>query len=418
MSNRISPAKLLNTLELLYNTYLEHPEWNSGTTNSFVPMIWGAPGIGKSSIAQALASRLDAKLINFKMLYHEPSDLKGLTFIDSVNCKTVNYLPDFLPDSDSNERILFFFDEFTLLRPDQQSAVLEVLLEKRIGDYKFPKNCLFLAAGNRSEDNCNTFALSHALHNRLIHFELSVTDTKEWIQEYAIHNNFHPAVLSYISSNTHLLLYRPEDDLSKPYLATPRSWEIISHFLNTHSLEEVKPIINGIIGTLGPDFITACTELVDVPDMEKCWELAVNGDINTLASKKYIGGIERAGSLYGFQSSFISKIKAAHEKVTDRINNKTIPKDMTTNEYILKHFVDPCINILYSCLKVKSPKVPLTSIVTGLSHTLFRDERESNKSHYNLPAMSITLILKSVNGMNVLKVSGMSDFYVEKSLSL
>ena len=41
-------------------------------------MIWGAPGIGKSSIVQSLAIKLNLQFIDLRLSQLAPTDLRGL----------------------------------------------------------------------------------------------------------------------------------------------------------------------------------------------------------------------------------------------------------------------------------------------------------------------------------------------------
>ena len=43
--------------------------------------IWGAPGIGKSSIVKSIAKDMDLEFIDLRLALLDPTDLKGIPFL-------------------------------------------------------------------------------------------------------------------------------------------------------------------------------------------------------------------------------------------------------------------------------------------------------------------------------------------------
>ena len=58
-------------------------------------MIWGAPGIGKSSVVQMVAQQHDLELIDLRIRQLAPTDLRGLPVPENNKAKW--YPPEFLP---------------------------------------------------------------------------------------------------------------------------------------------------------------------------------------------------------------------------------------------------------------------------------------------------------------------------------
>lgn len=138
--------------------------------------IWGAPGIGKSSIVRQIAERRRMPLIDIRASLLDPTDLRGIPIIQdgtAVWCP-----PSFLPKKSDKPGILFL-DEINAAPPLVQAALYQLILDRRVGEYELPEGWRIIAAGNRREDKAVTFRLSSALANRFIHLNLEV-DPDDW----------------------------------------------------------------------------------------------------------------------------------------------------------------------------------------------------------------------------------------------
>ena len=62
-----------------------------------VPMIWGAPGVGKSDVVAQVAKAMNAELRDVRLTLFDPVDLKGFPDKD-VDTQQMRFLPpSFLP---------------------------------------------------------------------------------------------------------------------------------------------------------------------------------------------------------------------------------------------------------------------------------------------------------------------------------
>ena len=81
-------------------------------------MIWGPPGVGKSSIVAQCASENALDLIDLRLSQLAPTDLRGLPVpVDNV-CTW--YPPEFLP---RDGRGILFLDEINQVRPVSQTRL-------------------------------------------------------------------------------------------------------------------------------------------------------------------------------------------------------------------------------------------------------------------------------------------------------
>jgi len=181
-------------------------------------MVWGAPGIGKSSTVIQIAKQHNLELIDLRISQITPADLRGLP-APNLQEGTFEYLPpSFLPRPGAPAGILFL-DEITQAPPAVQAITQQLILDRRVGNYKLPDSWFVWAAGNRQQDKTSVYAMPTALANRFHHFDV-VADFDTWKLDYAI-EHLDPAIISFLSLRPELLHKMNVDSVAWP---SPRSW--------------------------------------------------------------------------------------------------------------------------------------------------------------------------------------------------
>jgi len=203
--------------------------------------IWGAPGIGKSSVVRAVAEKAELPVRDLRASLLDPTDLRGIPAIQDG--KAVWCPPNFLPQPGEPPGVLFL-DEINAAPPLVQASLYQLVLDRQIGEYHLPDGWWIVAAGNRHTDKALVFRLSSALANRFVHldFDVDVTDWRDW----AIQTRLHPLIVGFIGFRPHLLLGEPGESPAYP---TPRSWEMLSDVISAFGgLSECKDVVSGTIG--------------------------------------------------------------------------------------------------------------------------------------------------------------------------
>lgn len=212
--------------------------------------VWGAVGIGKSDTikqaSKALAKKLklefsdidiqDGKFgfVDVRISQLDPSDLRGLpTFHDG---QTKWLPPSWLPSNPKGKGIIFF-DELNLAPPSIQAAAYQLILDRRIGDYKLPEGWVIVAAGNRAEDNPKVFELPAPLLNRFIHAELQVPGVEDWTN-WALLNGIDSRIISFLNVRPSMLFKFDLRNKDKSF-PTPRSWEFVSKLIKDETDDEL-----------------------------------------------------------------------------------------------------------------------------------------------------------------------------------
>ncbi|MEF3279556.1 MAG: AAA family ATPase [Elusimicrobiota bacterium] len=207
--------------------------------------IWGGPGIGKSSCVREICDEENTELFDIRLSLLDPTDLRGLPFPNKTRGIVEWLVPDFLPPSNSKQKIVLFLDEFNCAPKQVQMASLQLLLDRKLGNYILPENAAIIAAGNREEDMAFVNILSSAVCNRLVHIHLN-PDIDSWTN-WAVSHNILPEIVGFLNFRPELL-FKLTGEKSFP---SPRTWVMASELINKTKItdiKEIKTIISCCVG--------------------------------------------------------------------------------------------------------------------------------------------------------------------------
>ena len=243
LHNRVTGEEL----EKLLKMQLSALAADSSLARALPPlMVWGAPGLGKSSILRSVARELGIGFIDVRLAQREPVDIRGLPVPDG-NC--VKWLVSSDWPRDPASRGIILFDEITAADRSLQVAAYEFILDRRLGDlYSVPDGWYICAAGNRTEDRAVALTMSSALANRFLHVEME-EDVEGWIA-WARRNDIHPSVTGFIRFRPGLLFNQDGENLERGW-PTPRSWERVSRMIDTFRDQEehlLRKVVYGLVG--------------------------------------------------------------------------------------------------------------------------------------------------------------------------
>jgi energy-coupling factor transporter ATP-binding protein EcfA2 len=213
--------------------------------------LWGPPGIGKSDIIRQITDSMpNSHLIDIRLSLWEPTDIKGIPYFDANQGKMVWGAPSELPDEEfakAYDNIVVFFDEMNSSAPAVQAAAYQLILNRRVGQYKLQDNVIIVAAGNREADKGVTYRMPAPLANRFVHLELAV-NFDDWF-EWAVDNTQHSDVVGYLQfAKQDLYDFDPKSP-SRSF-ATPRSWSFVSELLDEEDTDEstTTDLVAGSVG--------------------------------------------------------------------------------------------------------------------------------------------------------------------------
>jgi hypothetical protein len=233
------PAHIANVLE---------QEFLSTRDGHHTPvMLWGPPGVGKSQMVLRVGERHEVPVIDLRLSQMEPSDLRGIPF---RNDEFVEWAPPaILPDAERHgpEGVLFL-DEINSAPPSVSAAAYQLILDRRLGEYKVPDGWAIIAAGNRQGDRGVTYTMPAPLANRFAHFEVD-TNLDDWVS-WAYANSIDERIIAF-------LRFRPEllfdfDPAHNPVaFPSPRSWEFAHRALQKFA-SHGSLLVNTLQACVGP----------------------------------------------------------------------------------------------------------------------------------------------------------------------
>jgi len=219
----------------------------------FSVMIWGAPGVGKSSIVAEVAAANGLELVDLRLSQLAPTDLRGLPVAEEGRSRW--YPPEFLPTTGNG---ILFLDEINMAPPAMQGVAQQLILDRRVGSYRVPDGWLIWAAGNRRTDKAAVFDMPAPLANRFIHFDVEpdATSFRRWCLEHRVDERIN-AFLAFRSTLLHKV------DVNTPAWPSPRSWAVASRLLAAD-----VPIAASVGAGAAAEFNAFCTVYGNLPDLD------------------------------------------------------------------------------------------------------------------------------------------------------
>ncbi len=206
-------------------------------------LVRGHPGVGKSTMAAQLARQLELPLEDIRLAQREPADLGGVYFPDRERGVLSLFPPDWVRRVCDAPALVFLDEINAAVTRLHQAAAYQIVLERRVGPFRFHPDTRVMAAGNLEEDHAIVTPLSTALSNRFVHFVLRV-DADAWLR-WAARADVHPTVLAYIARYREEALYDNHGDVAFP---SPRSWAMASTLLHAARTAQASRLVAACVG--------------------------------------------------------------------------------------------------------------------------------------------------------------------------
>lgn len=233
-------------------------------------MVWGPPGIGKSQIAYQIAEDLNAKLFELRANLFDPVDVRGGLKVveqDDGTYRTKYGVPEDYPDSNYTGNVVLLVDELPNAPKATQNALLQLILDKKIGTYSLPAGTAIIAAGNRSIDRAAVHEMPTPVKNRFAHYEIEA-NIDDWVA-WALNNNINPTIISFLRYRPTLLHSLDSRENAFP---TPRAWEMVDRklpFMGSTPDEQFYGVASVIGDGPAGEFIAFKQSADKMPDLDK-----------------------------------------------------------------------------------------------------------------------------------------------------
>lgn len=280
-------------------------------------MTWGAPGVGKSAIIRQAAKELEIDFIDLRLSLLNPVDLRGLPSIDKEKNKAHWVIPDFLPNGSHGKKGILFLDEINLAPQSVMSAGYQLILDRRLGDYKVPAGWIIVAAGNRAEDNGQVTKFPAPLANRFVHYEVSNPEQKEW-KKWAVKNGVNEHIVTFLDKMPQHLYEFPK--AGEKAWKSPRSWEFASMLYSIG--EAIDPAVGEGVASEFNAFIKIYKNMPDINAILEGKEAKLTSEMT-----------KKLDLMFALSNAIIYNAKAEHiENVFSYISN--MPKEFEVRTII------------------------------------------------------------------------------------
>lgn len=269
------------------------------TPGALPPIVWGPPGVGKSSVMEAIAAAMHLPLRTVIASICDPTDFGGVYVPDGDRLKRLA-MSWAVELAQAGEGIAFI-DEMSTAPPAVQAALLRPLLDGVVGDLvlprwrgdvrdESPRGVKFVAAANPPEQAAGGHELSDPTANRFIHLAWPAPSAEDWgawaMGDGAMESlpRFNVTAWERQLPKSRALAAaflrrRPEllsEDVTKARgrfpmaYATPRTWDTATRLHATcvvlHDLESAPALLAGAIGAGAAAEFLAYVDEHDLPD--------------------------------------------------------------------------------------------------------------------------------------------------------
>jgi hypothetical protein len=306
--SRLTPTQAIRCLKAIYLHNLEVGARNGRPDEYIIPMLWGSPGIGKTTIVgQAVeeieeeALKLYPKMFQYKngaeTLKHESYDLVTEKIADKSPEEITGYP---CPDEDTGtfkrlspkkwtRKVPFvgFLDEIAQANTDQQNVARAIINERMVGDVSLPPGSTVVCASNPMEDRAGTHSMPTHVRDVLMHLYI-VVNHKEWTS-WGIQKGMHEMVTSFIYMLGDQWLHNLDPNPSLMAQPSPRSWTRVEKIFRWSIEDELKwPMIAAVVGAGATAAFRAHVELGHlVPNIDDLIKYPKKGPTGEADFKKH-----------------------------------------------------------------------------------------------------------------------------------
>lgn len=226
--------------------------------------------------------------------------------------------------------VLWLLDDLHLCSAQHNSMLMELLTERKIRDYKIPKNVAIVAAGNTTQ-KAGAKAQYSAVVNRMATIPV-ITSFKFWKEHYAIPKSIHPVVVSFLSNEAYTKQFHGEEQIDMPW-PSPRSWTRFANFLsaiernkNTQNIDsvDVSRLCESHVGKEAASEFTAYYSIFREFNMDEIFNTKLASD-NSSEIKEYFNSLDDINK-YAFAYACVAEYftKNIKERKAAEYNKKII----------------------------------------------------------------------------------------------
>ena len=218
---------------------------------NLVPLLHGIHGVGKSTSIREYTEENNMGFVDLRLGQMEVGDLLGLPEI-TTDPKTGDKItvfarPKWFP---TEGRGVLFLDEINRSKRDVIQAVFQLVLDRKLHDYRLPEGWSVVAAMNPSNEDYQTLDLSDkAFLDRFCH--LKITSSYQDFIAYGETKGFNKSILNFINTQPGLLRGNNQEfNLEKIIEPSDRSWAAAGRLVDNKEIPEdiLNELVTGLVG--------------------------------------------------------------------------------------------------------------------------------------------------------------------------
>lgn len=269
-------------------------------------LLWGKPGTGKTTYVESLRDQFP--VVTLIASLHDPTDFGGLPV--HTNDRVRFLPPEWATHFDETQDGVLFLDELTTTPPAVQSALLRMVLERRVGNKALPSAVRIAAAANEPDEIVGGFELTPPLANRFVHIQWDLPGTA---YAQALQEGFGSAQLPVLDADAHREAVSHWQAMTATFLsrspghvhtrvgdgeyaqASPRTWSYAIALMASCDVLGIAPspgsrsmhkvfanLLTGCIGSGAATALIAFLKNLKLPDPDKVLAGKVQVDVDAL----------------------------------------------------------------------------------------------------------------------------------------
>lgn len=223
--------------------------------------IESQPGMGKTETVLDFAAEIELPLYDFRAAIRQPVDVLGVPSVTEDGKTIFNPPAEFLDCPH-----VFFLDEMPNAPQSMQNALLQLPVERRLGNWACPGGSMIVAAGNRVEDKAGAVRLISNMRDRFLWLEIR-PDVEAWAS-WAWSKGISPEMIQFhrwSAGEGKENLYN--FDSARKINPSPRSWVALDGLYKSANMTLHNALFAGLVGE-GPsyEFQGFCRIFKHLPD--------------------------------------------------------------------------------------------------------------------------------------------------------
>ena len=210
-------------------------------------LVEGSPGIGKSDIITAAAASAGADLILSHPAVSDPTDLKGLPWIDKSGQADFKPFGDLRSAMQADKPTVWFFDDLGQASAAVQASAMQLFLAREVNGHRISDHVVFMAATNRRTDRAGVTGILEPVKSRFASIVGLDADLDSWC-DWAIDHNINPMLIAFLRFKPDLLCkFQATNDMTNS--PVPRTWSHVDKILDLSLSPTVQNLaIAGAVG--------------------------------------------------------------------------------------------------------------------------------------------------------------------------